>query len=567
MFRSLPPNTETLMQWGWKDFQDYYQELNNRSLNAGSLVEWIIDWSRLSECLDELYNRLYVATTQNTANAAAENRLHTFLDQVFPPAMAAEQALKEKLLASRLEPDGFAIPLRNMRTEAALFRQANLPLLAEEQKMAGEYDKIIGAQTLPWEGKEVTISQLRPVYFDPDRARRERAWRLSAARQLADRGAINALWQKFMALRQRVAANAGLPDYRSYRWQQMLRFDYTPADCRQFQDAIQKVVVPAAMRIYERRRKHLGLDMLRPWDLDVNPLSLPPLAPFKDVAELKSKTSSIFHHVDPQLGANFDLMLKEELLDLENRKNKAPGAYCTQLATLHRPFIFENAVGLHDDVQTLLHESGHAFHVFESAALPYYQQHTVGMEFAEVASMSMELLASPYLTSAYGGFYTEKEAARARVEHLENNILFWPYMAIVDAFQHWVYENPTKASDPAQCDACWMDLWQRFRPGVDWRGFEDVVATGWHRKLHIHTQPFYYVEYGLAQLGAVQVWGNALKDQAKSVANYRKALALGGTVPLPKLFETAGARFSFDAGTLQAAVDLMDSVIGQLEAI
>jgi oligoendopeptidase F len=347
----------------------------------------------------------------------------------------------------------------------------------------------------------------------------------------------------------------------------MLRFDYTPADCRQFQDAIQKVVVPAAMRIYERRRKHLGLDKLRPWDLDVNSLSLPPLAPFKDVAELKSKTSSIFHHVDPQLGANFDLLLKEELLDLENRKNKAPGAYCTQLATLRRPFIFENAVGLHDDVQTLLHESGHAFHVFESAALPYYQQLTVGMEFAEVASMSMELLASPYLTFAYGGFYTEKEAARARVEHLENNILFWPYMAIVDAFQHWVYENPTKASDPAQCDACWADLWQRFRPGVDWSGFEDVVATGWHRKLHIHTQPFYYVEYGLAQLGAVQVWGNALKDQAKSVANYRKALALGGTVPLPKLFETAGAHFAFDAGALQAAVDLMESVIGQLEAI
>jgi oligoendopeptidase F len=567
MFKSLPPNTETLLQWGWKDFQDFYLDLNSRSLNAGSLAEWSADWSRLSECLDELYNRLYVATTQNTANTAAEKRLHTFLDQVFPPAMAAEQALKEKLLASRLVPDDFAIPLRNMRTEAALFRQANLPLLADEQKMAGEYDKIIGAQTLQWEGKEVTISQLRPVYFDPDRPRRERAWRLSAARQLADRSAINALWQKLLALRQQIAVNAGMPDYRSYRWQQMLRFDYTPSDCRQFQDAIEEVVVPAASRIYERRRKRLGLDKLRPWDLDVNPLNLPPLAPFKDLADLISKTSSIFHHVDPQLGAHFDLMVKEDLLDLANRKNKAPGAYCTLFATLRKPFVFENAVGLHDDVQTLLHESGHAFHVFESAALPYFQQLNVGMEFAEVASMSMELLASPYLTTAYGGFYTEKEAARARVEHLENEILFWPYMAIVDAFQHWVYENPVKASDPAQCDTCWTDLWHRFRAGVDWSGFEDVVATGWHRKLHIHTQPFYYVEYGLAQLGAVQVWGNAIQDQAKSVVNYRKALALGGTVPLPKLFETAGARFSFDAGALQSAVNLMESVIDQLEAI
>ena len=567
MFKDLPPTTAILMQWSWNDFQGYYQELNARTLNKANLAEWLTDWTRLGECVDELYTRLYLATTLNTADEDAINRRNAFLDKVFPPVSEAEQKLKEKLLRSGLEPEGFAIPLRNMRTEADLFRQANLPLLAEEQKMNGEYSQVIGAQTVEWEGKEATISQLRPVYFDTDRARRERAWRLATQRQLADRGKINALWQEFMALRQKIAANAELPDFRSYRWKQMLRFDYTPEDCRRFQDAIEQAVVPAATRIYERRRQRLGLDQLKPWDLDVDPLNRPPLVPYRDTAELIEKAAVIFHHVDGQLGQYFDTMLHEGLLDLENRKNKAPGAFCTAFATQHRPFIFENAVGLHDDIQTLLHESGHAFHVFESAALPYYQQLAVGMEFAEVASMSMELLASPYLTRDQGGFYTAKEAARARIEHLESNILFWPYMAIVDAFQHWVYEHPAQAVDAAECDACWTSLERRFRPGIDWSGLEDAMATGWHRKLHIHTLPFYYIEYGLAQLGAVQVWGNALKDQAKSVANYRKALALGGTVRLPELYQAAGAHLSFEAGALKDAVDLMETTITQLEKI
>jgi len=567
MFKDLPPAPGILLQWGWKNLQGYYQDLQARPLNDASLAEWLTDWTRLGECLDELYTRLYLATVMNTADKDAKIRRDAFLDQVFSPAMEAEQKLKEKLLRSGLEPEGFAIPLRNMRAEADLFRQANLPLLAKEQKMNGEYSQIIGAQTVEWEGKETTISQLRPVYSDTDRARRERAWRLAANRQLADRGKINALWQEFLALRQRIAANAGLPDFRSYRWRQMLRFDYTPEDCRRFHDAIEQAVVPAAMRIYERRRQRLGLDQLKPWDLDVDPLNRPPLVPYQDIAELKAKAATIFHHVDAQLGQYFDLMIHEGLLDLENRKNKAPGAFCTAFATQRRPFVFENAVGLHGDVQTLLHESGHAFHVFESAALPYYQQMTVGMEFAEVASMSMELLASPYLTQSQGGFYTAKEAALARIEHLESFILFWPYMAIVDAFQHWVYEHPTQASDAAECDACWAGLERRFRPGIDWSGLEDVLSTGWHRKLHIHTLPFYYVEYGLAQLGAVQVWGNALKDQAKSVANYRKALALGGTVRLPELYQAAGAHLSFEASALKDAVDLLETTTTQLEGI
>lgn len=566
MFDSLPQDARQVMDWTWAQFEPYHTDLAGRPVTAANVADWLADWSHLGELLQEMYGRLYIATTVDTTDAEAERRYHAFLDNIFPAAMAAEQALKEKLLATGLEPAGFDVPLRNMRTEAALFREANLSLLTEEQKLANEYDKIIGAQTVAWEGEERTLPQLRPVFQELDRDRRERAWRLGAARQLADRDVINELWARFMGVRRQLAANADEADYRAYRWKQLLRFDYAPADCARFHDAIAQVVVPAARRIYERRRARLGVAALRPWDLDVDTRGREPLRPFKTIEELESKVEAMFRRVDPTLGGYFAAMRRERLLDLDNRKGKAPGGYNFPLHRSRKPFIFMNAVGLHDDVQTLLHEGGHAFHTFEAAPLPYEQQLETGMEFAEVASMGMELLAAPYLPTREGGFYSEADAARARIEHLEGIVLFWPYMAVVDAFQHWVYTHHDAAADPANCDAKWAELWGRFMPGVDWSGLEEELKTGWHRKLHIHQVPFYYVEYGMAQLGAVQVWSNALKDQAGAVARYRRALALGGTKPLPDLYAAAGARFLFTADTLRPAVELIERTIAELDA-
>jgi oligoendopeptidase F len=566
MIESLPDTIDRLAAWTWTEIEPHYQALEAATLNAGAVDAWLSRWSRLSEHVSEMRERLYVATTVNTADTQATQRFNAFLDTIQPNADAAEQKLKEKLLASGLEPAGFAMPLRNIRTEAAIFRQENLPLQVEEDKMANEYDQIAGAQTVVWEGEELTVNRLARVYQEADRGKRERAWRLGMERWLKDRPAINALWRRFLTLRRRMAANAGFgDDYRAYRWQQLLRFDYAPTDCRTFHEAIAEVAVPAASRVYERRRRRLGVATLRPWDLDVDPFGLPPLRPFRTDDELKTKGSAIFHKVDAQFGAYFDIMRGEGLLDLENRKGKAPGGYCDEFAAAKRPFIFMNAVGMHDDVQTLLHEGGHSFHVFESSKLPYLRQQHVGMEFAEVASMAMELLASPYLTGV-GGFYSKQDAARARIEHMERVITFWPYMAVVDAFQHWVYENPDAALDPAQCDAEWGRQRRRFMPGVDWSDLEESDMTGWQRKLHIHQRPFYYIEYGLAQVGAAQVWANALRDQAGATAAYRHALALGGTVSLPDLYRAAGAEFAFDAGTLGAAVRLLESVIGELDA-
>ena len=567
MFLDFPDSAIECLEWPWIRYEPYYTDLAGRIIDPATVTDWLKDWSRLAELLFEIYQRLYVAITINTTDKESERRYNAFLDTIYPSTQAAEQQLKEKLLASGLEPAGFEIPLRNTRSEASLFREANLPLLSQELKLSAEYDRIIGAQAVPWEGAELTLTQLYPVYQEQDREKRECAWRLAAERQLADRQAINDLWTRFMDVRWRLAQNADQPDYRAYRWKQLLRFDYTPQECERFQQAIETVAVPAARRIYEKRRRKLAVASLRPWDLEVDARGRPPLRPYEHTDQLEDGVATIFQLIDPQLRAYFDVMRREGLLDLENRKGKAPGGYCTEYPLARKPFIFMNAVGLHTDVLTLLHEGGHAFHVFESASLPYFQQKQVGLEFAEVASMSMELLASPYLTRQVGGFYSPQEAARVRIEHLSEVICFWPYMAVVDAFQHWVYTNHPAASDPANCDAKWNELWERFMIGIDWSGLEQEQASGWQRKPHIHENPFYYIEYGLAQLGALQVWRNALQDQAGAVAAYRRALALGGTALLPQLYAAAGAKLAFDAQTLQEAVDLSEETIEGLEQV
>ncbi len=567
MVNTLPKNAQDALDWKADQFRPYFNALIERDITADSVTDWLTAWSDVAKLTSEVASRLSVATTVDTTDEESENRLKVFLDEVFPVLAMSNHMLNQKLLASGLQPEGFEIPLRNIKAESELFREENLSLQSEEGKLRIDYDKMIGAQSVTWDGQEITLAALSPVYQEQDRARREKAWRLSMTRMLQDREALNELWVQFMDLRGQIAANAGLPDYRAYAWKAMKRFDYTPEDSETFQKAIEEVVVPAAKRLYERRQSRLGVDSLRPWDLAVEPSGASALHPYETISELENTLTTIFDQVDPQLGGYYRTMKSENLLDLDNRKGKAPGGYCTTFPQAERPFIFMNAVGLHNDVQTLLHEGGHAFHAFESFSLPYIHQQDVPMEFAEVASMSMELIASPYLAKSAGGFYSEADAARARVEHLESMIRFWPYMAVVDAFQHWVYTNHQAASNPANCDAKWAELWDRFMQGIDYGGLQAEKETGWHRKLHIFQIPFYYVEYGLAQLGAVQVWGNSLQDQAQAVRDYRKALALGGTATLPQLFSIAGAKFGFDSATVKRAVDLVERTIDELTQI
>jgi oligoendopeptidase F len=549
----------------WQQVEPIFQQLTSKNLTQDNLEDWLQRWSDISRLVEEIYQRSYVAITTDTTDLAASQRYETFLDELHPKVQAAHQQLKEKFLACGMEPVGMKIPMRNMRAEAAIFRSENLELFSEELKLISEYDRLIGAQSISLDGEEKTIVQLQTIYDAPNRAKRETAWCKASVRQLADRDALNQLWTRLLAVRKEIAKNARFPDFRAYRWQQLLRFDYSPQDCATFHQAIEQVVVPAAVRIYEKRRQRMGVPSLRPWDLSVDPLGRPPLRPFQQVEDLVEKTGIIFTKIDPQLGQYFQTLRQEGLLDLVNRKGKAPGGYCTAYDFARRAFIFMNAVGIHDDVLTLLHEGGHAFHVFESAVLPYHSQLQVGMEFGEVASTAMEYLGAPYLADEDAGFYTPAEAARSRAEHLASQLLFLPYMAVVDAFQHWVYENQEAASHPANCDAQWDSLWQRFMKGQDWSDFEEERRTGWQRKPHIFEVPFYYIEYGIAGLGAIQVWRNALQNQARAVTAYRKALALGGTASLPELYKAADIRFAFDESFLKGIVELIEATIDDLE--
>lgn len=566
---ALPPLPETidgLDATRWETFAPYYEALQAQALEPETVGPWLEQWSHLSRVVREAITWINIEKSQDTTNAAREQAFLSVVNDVYPQAMRAEQALKERLLQVEVHDPRMVVPLRNLRNEVDLFREANIPLITRLQKLVNNYDRITGGLKTTWdEGEEMNLSQLDAMLVQPDRALRERAWRAMMALWLSQREQLNQIYTDALALRTEVAQNAGLPDYRAYAFRDRGRFDYSPEDCFTFHEAIAEVVVPAARRVLLRRCKRLGLVSLRPWDLRVEPGAAEPLQPYREPAELTAGVQAIFDQVDPALGSAFRTMVDERLLDLETRPGKQLGGYCSTLPLRQRPFIFMNGTGTHDDVQTMLHEAGHAFHAFAKLELPLIWETATPMEFNEVASMAMELLAAPYLTRDNGGFYSQSEAARARIEHLEGILLFLPYMAVVDAFQHWVYTHVAEASEPANLDMAWDELWQKFMPVTDWSGFEDARQTGWHRKLHIFTDPFYYVEYGIAQVGALQIWRNSLADPRGALAAYRQALAAGGTRTLPELFELAGIDFRFDAVLLGELVALIEQTIADLE--
>lgn len=565
MFDNLAAKLNDALDWQWGDFEPYIEDLLAREVNAETVEPWMRDWSSFSKLWGEVSSRLRVATTVDTTDEEAAQRYKKLMSNIYPKVEEKSFLLNQKLVESGLVPEGMAIPMRRIKAEIALFREENLPLFVQESDLGLAYNKVVGAQTVEWEGEERTITQMAPVFLEKDRERRKEAWLLIQNRLREDRETINDLWRQFMDLRKQIATNAGFDTYRDYIWQDKGRFDYTPEQVLQFTAAIEEVAVPAMERLNNADRDLLGLETLRPWDTDIDPQGREPLMPFDSIEAFQQRAESIFMQVDPELGQQFRTMRTENLLDLGNRKGKGPGGYCTGFPISKRPFIFQNAVGLDRDIRTLLHESGHAFHGFARYELPYAQQMQSPMEFNEVASMAMELLASPYITEDNGGFYNEVDAARSRIDHLKKIISFWPYMAVVVEFQHWIYSHHDEATDPANCDAKWLELWDRFMKGVDFSGYEDFILNRWRRQLHIFRYPFYYIEYGLAQLGAVQVWANALQDQAKALQQYRDALALGATVTLPQLYEVAGGRLAFDAETLKTYIDLIEKTIGELE--
>ena len=555
------PNEATFKTWD--EIEPWYRSLVERELESPEALEkWLSDLGELNGSVSQEGVERYVAMTCQTDDADREAAHLAFVRDIEPKLKPIQDQIRGKYLDSPhrtgLLAERYQVFDRAQENRRALYREANISRETVLAELDQQYQKIIGAMTVHFQGEERTPSQMAPFLEEPDRDLRLDAWQALAARRLVDRDAIDDLFDRMITLRQAIAHEAGFPSFTEYAYRTRERFDYGVAEATAFQDAIAKVVVPLARRLQDERKKALGVDALRPWDLAVDPLGRPPLRPFAEVDKLAEGSEAIFRDVDPDLGAQFAYMRKHKLLDLANRKGKAPGGYQTTLEADRLPFIFMNAVGVDGDVRTMLHEGGHAFHALASRGEPLAAYRESPIEFCEVASMAMELLGARNLTL----FYTEADADRSYRQLLEGIVTILPWIATVDAFQHWVYKNPGHSR--AERRDAWVALLDRFGGNVDWTGHEDIRANGWHRQLHIFLYPFYYIEYGIAQLGALQVWLNSLTDKPAAVARYRAALSLGGARPLPELFEAAGAKFAFDEASLQP---LMTAIGRELEKL
>lgn len=550
----------------WSEIAPLFDALATRAPNCASLAElerWLLDWGELSAALDEDSSRRYIAMTCHTDSAEAKQAYLDFVEHIDPELKPRQFKLSQLFLAhplrAQLPKARYEVLIRDTAVSVELFRPENVPLETEEARLSQQYQELSGSLTVNFRGEEKTLPQMARFLEETDRPLRQEAWEKVAARRLQEAEKFENFFSELLKLREQIAANAGSPNYLTHSFRALHRFDYTPEDCLEFHAAIESEIMPVVRELQEARRTQLGLSALRPWDMEVDPLQRPPLRPFTDVGEMVSRTQRVFDHLDGGLAGGFRQMQDLRLLDLDNRKGKAPGGYQSTLNESRLPFIFMNAVGQQRDVETMLHEAGHAFHALATRGENIYPYRHAPIEFCEVASMSMELLGNEYLEE----FYTEADANRARRTHLEGIMKIFPWIATVDAFQHWIYSHPGHAR--AERTAAWLALMDRFGGTLDWSGHEAVRAHLWHRQLHIFLHPFYYVEYGIAQLGALQVWANSKRNKTGALQAYQRALALGGSRPLPELFTAAGCRLEFNAKTIRPLVDLVRGELGKLK--
>ncbi len=549
----------------WEEIAACYDDLMARPIDATTVEAWLEAWSRLEEAVSEAISSAMIEYTRDTADAAKQAIQRRLVIEIAPKAEEKSVALAAKFARLGWTRPGLEQMTARFRRAIEIFREENVPLTSALEEAGTEYQGLTGGFMADWDGEKKPLPHLAPFLQSPDRAVRERAFHGMVGPYVAARDQMAALFDRQYALRQRVAANAGFADYQAYAFASKCRFDYTPADCTQFHRSVDEVVMPAIERLHAVRRTTLGLDRLRPWDLNVTLYRDEPLRPFQTGTELAAKAGRLFDRLDPVLADQFGVMVREGLLDLDSRKGKAPGGYCDTLHFRGRPFIFMNAAGVMEDVQTLLHEAGHAFHAFASDAKPLIWQRHPTAEAAELASMSMELLAAPLLDSP-GAFLSHRDAAIARLEHLEDALITLAHVASIDAFQTWIYTDPA-GQDGVARDRAWLRIRSRFERAVDWTGLGAERIGRWYRQLHVFLYPFYYIEYGIAQLGALQVWQNYQRDPANALGQYRDFLTLGATAGLPELYRAAGAELVFDADRMRPLVAAVEEELGRLRAV
>ncbi len=547
----------------WETLQPYFEDLKNRELNSPeALQQWLKDVSELEAVISEDASWRQIKMTCDTTDPRLEEAFTYFCLEIEPKMKPYFFELNKKLVACPYTKDldeAIYYPyLRSVRNAIDLYREENVPIQAEINVLAQQYGVISGKMSIELDGKEYTLQQAARFLQSPDRELREKVFRKVAARRLQDKEELNTLFNKLLALRQKVAENAGFENYRDYKFRELGRFDYTPADCYAFHDAVREHILPLQKMLVEHRRKRLGLDVMRPWDGDAEPVGTDPLHPFETGAELADKAREAFGRLRPFFKGCLDTMVDMKRLDLESRKGKAPGGYNAPLAETGVPFIFMNAAGTIGDLITMMHEGGHAVHSFLSHPLPLSGLKEYPMEIAELASMSMELFSMEHWDVF---FKDEKELHRAQLEELERVISVLPWIATIDKYQHWLYTHPGHTNEARETE--WMNILNEFSTGItDWTGFEEYRANFWQKQLHLFEVPFYYIEYGIAQLGAIAMWRQYLQNKEQAMDNYTKALSLGYTKTLKELYEAAGIKFDFSPAYV---AELGQFVKGQLQ--
>jgi oligoendopeptidase F len=542
--RHFLPESFTVINW--ESLAPYFTNLEERNIDTlPALEQWMKDSSELEAVISEDACWRQIKMTCDTENKELEEAFTFFMMEIQPKIQPYSDKLNKKLLASpalpQLDQQKYFTYLRNVKKNIDLFREVNIPINAELNVMQQQFGVISGKMTVEVNGQEYTLQQAAKFLEDPDRKIREDVFHKINQRRLQDKKELNNLFSSLLSKRHQVALNTGYTNYRDFRFAELGRFDYTKDDCYQFHEAVKLHVMPLVNQIYENKKKKLGLDTLRPWDVEAEPLGVQPLRPFATDEELTQKTIDCFTKLRPFFGDCLVKMKQMGHLDLESRKGKAPGGYNCPLAESGAPFIFMNAAGQLDDVTTMVHEGGHAIHSFLSHPLELNGFKEYPTEIAEVASMSMELFSMNH----WDVFFNNKEELkRAKEQQLERVITIFPWIATIDKFQHWVYENPTHTEEERATQ--WINILNEFSSSaIDFSGLDEYRKYGWQRQLHLFEVPFYYIEYGIAQLGAIGLWQQYQQNPEAAINHYLAALSLGGTQTLPELFKAAGLEFNF----------------------
>ncbi len=542
----------------WEDIKPYFDDLLSHEFKSvDDTKDFIKNTGILSAFIEEKIAWAYINMTCHTDNEEYVKRFQFLTGEIGPKIEEAFFKLDKKLYDSKFfgKLSGeYGEYKKSVKTSIELYRENNLALKAEENVISSQYDQIAGSIMVEYKGEEYTLNQISKLMETDNRPKREQLWKISMDKKREYKHDLTAVFDRLFSLRNVIAKNADFENYRDYMFKAKERFDYTPEDCFKFHASVEKHVVPLIRKIQEKHKERLGLDDYRPWDITGLKTGEKPLMPFKDGEELLDKTIKIYKRIRPELGKNLEIMRKNSLFDLDSRKGKAPGGYNYPLMLTNMPFIFMNSVGSQRDVITLMHEGGHAMHSFQTKDMEIMMYKNTPSESAELASMAMELITMDYWDEFYDN---ETDLNRAKREQLERSIKIFPWVMIVDAFQHWMYENHEHTFRERQ--AKFAEILDRFDAGIiNWKGFEDHKSLGWIFQLHITTVPFYYIEYAIAQLGALQVWRNYKTLPDIAVNDYLAALSLGSSKPLPEVYKQAGIKFDFSEDMIAELMDFVN---------